>query len=137
MSSSDEESFNSNAFYLSENLQPLPNTTFAAMTAKEQTNNATKSTNQDTRSTNAHEIGVLGKNSVKEVSDPKSKQSVFLIPSKIRKRFIKLTHEKAIFLNKHEYFNFLINIYVNDAHGSHHSWTTNMFLTHLTRRRIE
>lgn len=75
MSSSDEESFNSNAFYLSDNLQPLPSTAFAAMIAKEQTNNAAKSTNQDTRST---VIGVLGKNSVKEVSDPKSHQFLYL-----------------------------------------------------------
>lgn len=85
MSSSDEESFNSNAFYLSDNLQPLPNTAFAAMIAKEQTNNATKSTNQDTRSTETHGIGVLGKNSVKEVSDPKSQQLILLIFDSIEK----------------------------------------------------
>lgn len=47
----------------------MPNTAFAAMIAKEQTNNAAKLRNQDTRSSDTYGIGVLGKNSVKEVSN--------------------------------------------------------------------
>lgn len=67
VSSNDMESFNSNAMYLSDNLQPLPYTPFAAMLAKQQQNYASGS-DQDNRSIDTYSIGVLGKNSVKEVS---------------------------------------------------------------------
>lgn len=67
MSSNDMESFNTTATYLSDNLQPLPYTPFAAMMAKQQQNYASGS-DQDNRSNDTYSIGVLGKNSVKEVS---------------------------------------------------------------------
>lgn len=66
VSSSDEESFNTNAYYLSDNLQALPNTPFAAMIATQQANYAIAS-NQDRRSTNTYGIGVAGKDSVTQV----------------------------------------------------------------------
>lgn len=67
VSSNDMESFNTTATYLSDNLQPLPYTPFAAMIAKQQQNYASGS-DQDNRSNDTYSIGVLGKNSVKEVS---------------------------------------------------------------------
>lgn len=67
VSSSDEESFNTNAYYLSDNLRALPNTPFAAMIATQQANYAIAS-NQDRRSTNTYGIGVAGKDSVKQVN---------------------------------------------------------------------
>lgn len=67
VSSNDEDSYNSNAFYLSDNMQTLPNTPFAAMIAKQQTNYAIAESNQDKRSTVTYGIGVPGKDSVKEV----------------------------------------------------------------------
>lgn len=65
VSSNDEDSYNSNAFYLNENVQTLPNTPFAAMMAKQQTNYAIA---EDKRSTVTYGIGVPGKDSVKEVN---------------------------------------------------------------------
>lgn len=60
------ESLNSNAAYLSESLQPLPYTPFAALMARK-TNNESAAV-QDTRPTEPVKIGVLGKSYVKEVS---------------------------------------------------------------------
>lgn len=67
VSSNDMESFNTTASYLSDNLQPLPYTPFAAMLAKQQQNYASGS-DRDNRSNDTYSIGVPGKNSVKEVS---------------------------------------------------------------------
>lgn len=64
VSSNDEDSYNSNAFYLNDNVQTVPNTPFAAMLAKQQTNYAIT---EDKRSTVTYGIGVPGKDSVKEV----------------------------------------------------------------------
>lgn len=60
------ESLNSNAAYLSESLQPLPYTPFAALMARK-TNNESAAV-RDTRPTEPVKIGVLGKSYVKEVS---------------------------------------------------------------------
>lgn len=68
VSSNDEDSYNSNAFYLSNDIQTQPNTPFAAMIAKQQTNYAITDTKQDKRATVTYGIGVPGKDSVKEVS---------------------------------------------------------------------
>ncbi|XP_031624324.1 WD repeat-containing protein 75 [Contarinia nasturtii] len=65
VSTNDEDSYNSNAFYLSDNVQTLPNTPFAAMIAKQQTNYAIA---EDKRSTVTYGIGVPGKDSVKELT---------------------------------------------------------------------
>lgn len=67
VSSNDEDSYNSNAFYLSDNVQTSANTPFAAMIAKQQTNYAIAESNQDKRATVSYGIGVPGKDSVKEV----------------------------------------------------------------------
>lgn len=67
VSSNDEDSYNSNAFFLSNDMQTVPNTPFAAMIAKQQTNYAIAESNQDKRSTVTYGIGVPGKDSVKEV----------------------------------------------------------------------
>lgn len=67
ISSNDEDSYNANAFYLSDNVQTVSNTPFAAMIAKQQTNYAIAELNQDKRSTVTYGIGVPGKDSVKEV----------------------------------------------------------------------
>lgn len=48
-------------------MQTVPNTPFAAMIAKQQTNYAIAESNQDKRSTVTYGIGVPGKDSVKEV----------------------------------------------------------------------
>lgn len=66
VSSNDMESLNVNAAYLSETLQPIPYTPFAALMAR-QINNESASTVQDARSTGRFTIGLLGKASVKEV----------------------------------------------------------------------
>lgn len=68
VSSNDEDSYNANAFYLSDNVQTVSNTPFAAMLAKQQTNYAIAELNQDKRSTATYGIGVPGKDSVREVS---------------------------------------------------------------------
>lgn len=66
---SDIENFSNNAVYLSDKLQPLPYTPFMALLAKERhSETTTDSTEQDKRETETYSIGVLGKNSVKEVS---------------------------------------------------------------------
>lgn len=67
VSSNDEDSYHTNAFYLNDNVQTLPNTPFAAMIAKQQTNYAIAESKQDKRSTVTYGIGVPGKDSVKEV----------------------------------------------------------------------
>lgn len=67
VSSNDEDSYNSNTFYLSDNVNTLSNTPFAAMIAKQQTNYAIAETNQDKRSGVTYGVGVPGKDSVKEV----------------------------------------------------------------------
>lgn len=61
------ESFNTNASYLSDSLQPLPFTPFATMIAKQQQNYAT-SNDHDNRMSNNYSVGILGKNSIKEVN---------------------------------------------------------------------
>lgn len=78
----DMESFPTNATYLSDNLQPLPYTPFAAMIAKQQNNYAT-STDKDNRTTDTYSIGVLGKNSVKEVSSDFCFYSFLFLQSKL------------------------------------------------------
>lgn len=67
VSNNDMESFNTTATYLSDNLAPLPYTPFAAMLAKQQ-QNYTSGSDQDNRTTDTYSIGVLGKNSIKEVN---------------------------------------------------------------------
>lgn len=64
--SNDIESLNEHAAYLSESLQPLPSTPFAAMIAKQIHNDA--AAYKDGSSRDAFTIGVPGKASVKEVS---------------------------------------------------------------------
>lgn len=78
VSSKDMESLNAHAAYLSESLQPIPYTPFAALMAR-QTNNESATAAaavQDTRSTEAHTIGLLGKASVKEVIEKISKKYI-------------------------------------------------------------
>lgn len=70
VSDNDEDAYNSNAFYLSENVQTVSNTPFAAMLAKQQTNYASAEAKPDKRSAANYGIGVPGRDSVKEVSSP-------------------------------------------------------------------
>lgn len=67
VSSNDEDSYSSNAFYLNNEMQTVPNTPFAAMLAKQQTNYAISESNQDKRTIVTYGVGVPGKDSVKEV----------------------------------------------------------------------
>lgn len=71
VSSNDEDSYNTNAFYLNSELAEtvVPNTPFAAMIAKQHTNHAlTDAKNQEHNRINInYGIGVPGKDSVKEV----------------------------------------------------------------------
>lgn len=75
VSSNDEDSYNTNAFYLNSELASdtaVPNTPFAAMIAKQQTNYALADANQEQKRINInYGIGVPGKYSVKEVSEMK------------------------------------------------------------------
>lgn len=71
VSSNDEDSYNTNAFYLNSEIAEMavPNTPFAAMIANQQTNYALTDANQEHKRINInYGIGVLGKDSVKEVS---------------------------------------------------------------------
>lgn len=61
----DVESFSNSAAYLTDKLQPLPHTPFTALLAKERHNETVQSSDQ--RESETYSIGVLGKNSVKEV----------------------------------------------------------------------
>lgn len=70
VSSNDEDSYNTNAFYLNSELTEttVSNTPFAAMIAKQQTNYAVADANQEQKRINLnYGIGVPGKDSVKEV----------------------------------------------------------------------
>lgn len=71
VSSNDEDSYNTNAFYLNSELASdtaVQNTPFAAMIAKQQTNYALADANQEQKRINInYGIGVPGKHSVKEV----------------------------------------------------------------------
>lgn len=67
VSSNDEDSYGTNAFHLNNDMQIAPNTPFAAMLAKQQTNYAITELNQNKRTTANYGIGVPGKDSVKEV----------------------------------------------------------------------
>lgn len=76
VSSNDEDSYNTNAFYLNRELAEtvVPNTPFAAMLAKQQTNHALAEANQEHKRINInYGIGVPGKDSVKEVSAKQTK----------------------------------------------------------------
>lgn len=73
VSSNDEDSYNTNAFYLNsetvEATAAVPNTPFAALIAKQQTNYALADANQEQKRMSVnYGIGVPGKSSVKEVS---------------------------------------------------------------------
>lgn len=70
VSSNDEDSYNTNAFYLNRELAEttMPNIPFAAMLAKQQTNHALAEANQEHKRINInYGVGVPGKDSVKEV----------------------------------------------------------------------
>lgn len=76
VSSNDEDSYNTNAFYLNRELAEtiVPNTPFAAMLAKQQTNHAIADANQEHKRINInYGIGVPGKDSVKEVRAKRKK----------------------------------------------------------------
>lgn len=77
VSSNDEDSYNTNAFYLNRELAEtvVTNTPFAAMLAKQQTNHALADANQEHKRINInYGIGVPGKDSVKEVSAKQEKR---------------------------------------------------------------